>query len=144
MTNKRLWRVGLVVLAVGLVFVALLATRLGSVRGWIDDRYAKVEEPLDPELDSSEVYAASAAPRVVASDIADRWKPAERLVDPSGVFLRYADEIVAVTPAEEGSRIYVDDEENGYARWYGHVGGWWGTYSGPGESFRGGGPGAGK
>ena len=43
-----------------------------------------------------------------------------------------------------GSRILVDDEEGGYHRNYGYVGGFWGTYSGPAGSFRGGGPGAGK
>ena len=43
-----------------------------------------------------------------------------------------------------GSRIFVDDEEGGYHRNYFFVGGFWGTYSGPAGSFRGGGPGAGK
>ena len=40
--------------------------------------------------------------------------------------------------------IYVDDEEEGYRHWYGHVGGYWGTYSSRAEDGRGGGPGSGK
>ena len=82
----------------------------------------------------------------MAASIAGKWKPAERLADPSGYFLRYRNDIVAVTAAPEGggSRIFVDEERRGYARWYPYVGGYWGTYSGPGEGFRGGGPGAGK
>jgi hypothetical protein len=43
-----------------------------------------------------------------------------------------------------GSRIVVDDEETGYRRGFVYLGGWWGSYSGPAESFRGGGPGGGK
>ena len=81
----------------------------------------------------------------MAKDIAGAWKPADRLNDPSAIFLRYRGDYVAITPdSAGGSHIYVDDERRGYARWYPHVGGYWGTYSGPGEGIRGGGPGAGK
>jgi hypothetical protein len=52
--------------------------------------------------------------------------------------------MVVVVPMKGGSRIYVDDAKSGYRRWYGHVGGWFGTYSGPAEGLRGGGPGTGK
>ena len=47
-------------------------------------------------------------------------------------------------PGQAGSRIYVDDQRQGYNRWYPYIGGRWGTFSGPGETFRGGGPAAGK
>ena len=71
--------------------------------------------------------------------------PADRLNDSYGYFLRYRDDYVVVTSdGAGGSRIFVDDEEEGYRHWYGHVGGYWGTYSSPSEDNRGGGPGAGK
>lgn len=90
-------------------------------------------------------FASRSSTLATAADIADAFAPAERINDPDGVFLRYQDAIVAVTSdGARGSRIYVDAEEDGYRRWYGYVGGTWGTYSGRGESFRGGGPSGGK
>ena len=41
-------------------------------------------------------------------------------------------------------RIEVANQRSGYNHFYSYVGGFWGTYSGPSASFRGGGPGAGK
>ena len=116
----------------------------GSVRQHVRDTYTLVESN---DRDRSAVYSATGKPSAVAASIASKWKPAERLTDPSGFFLRYRNDIVVVTPAaegERGSRIYVDEQTRGYTRWYPYIGGYWGTYSGPGESFRGGGPGAGK
>ena len=37
-----------------------------------------------------------------AADIRSAWKPAEEVVDTGGTFLRYSDDIVAVTPARRG------------------------------------------
>jgi hypothetical protein len=65
-------------------------------------------------------------------------------VTESGVFLRYSDDVVSVVPQSGGSRIIVDDEDSGYRRNYLFVGGFWGTFSGRGQGFRGGGPGSGK
>ena len=128
------------VLALGAVHFGLR----GSVRQHVKDTYTLVETT---DGGRSAVYSATGKPSAVAASIADKWKPAERLTDPSGFFLRYRNDIVVVTPAAEGeggSRIYVDEQTRGYTRWYPYIGGYWGTYSGPGESFRGGGPGAGK
>jgi len=93
------------------------------------------------------VYTSTRPPGDVAHSIASAWKPAERINDPGGYFLRYNSAIVAVTAAgagQAGSKIYVDDQRQGYNRWYPYIGGRWGTFSGPGETFRGGGPAAGK
>lgn len=131
-------------LVVGLLgFAAVgIATR-GSLRDHLRDRYTLVRTT---DGGRSIEYASDNRPSAVAGSIADAWKPAERLSDPSGFFLRYRNDIVAVTasPDGAGSRIFVDEERRGYARWYPYIGGYWGTYSGPGERFRGGGPGAGK
>jgi hypothetical protein len=130
----------LVVGAVALTGV-LLTTR-GSVRDHLRDRYTLVRST---DGGRSIEYASDDRPSAVAAAIAGKWKPAERLADPSGYFLRYRNDIVAITAAAGGgSRIFVDEERRGYTRWYPYVGGYWGTYSGPGEGFRGGGPGAGK
>ena len=135
---------GVVLLLVGLLGLgAVLYASKGSVRDHLRTRYTLVSTS---EGGRSAVYSSPSAPSAVASSIAGKWKPAERLTDPSGYFLRYRNDIVAVTadPDGSGSRIHIDDERRGYTRWYPYIGGYWGTYSGPGEGFRGGGPGAGK
>jgi hypothetical protein len=135
---------GLIVAGLGtLGVVGLLAlTATTSVRDFVGDRYRLV---ASRDGGRSREYTSPDPPSRVVAAIAGRWKPAERLNDPSGYFLRYRDDYVVVSSERAGgSRIYVDDEEEGYRHWYGHVGGNWGTYSGPAETVRGGGPGAGK
>lgn len=112
----------------------------GSVRSHLAGTYALVSQE-----GRSAVYSSPQPPVAVARAIARRWRPSEQVNDPGGYFLRYRNDVVAVTPAGEGgSRIYVDDQRRGYARWYPYVGGRWGTFSGRGETVRGGGPGTGK
>jgi hypothetical protein len=133
--------------AAGVGLVALLGVMFGtrgSVRSYIAGRYQRVEAESKGR---SAVYTSTESPGAVAKTISGRWKPAERINDPGGSFLRYRSAIVAVTAAaagQTGSRIYVDDQSSGYNRWYPYVGGRWGTFSGAGETFRGGGPAAGK
>lgn len=133
--------------AAGIGLAALLGVVFGtkgSVRDHIAGKYQRVAAE---SKGSSVVYTSTEPPGAVAKSIAGAWKPAERINDPGGYFLRYRSAIVAITAAaagEAGSRIYVDDQRQGYNRWYPYIGGRWGTFSGPGETFRGGGPAAGK
>ena len=110
----------------------------GGVRGFIKDRYERAGGDR-----GAEVYQADAAPAAVAKEITDAHAPADRRATPEGVFLRYRDDFVGVTPEGQGSRITVADEDRGYALFFPFVGGYWGRYSGPAETFRGGGPGGG-
>lgn len=133
--------------AAGIGMVALLGVLFGtkgSVREHIAGKYQRVAAESNGR---SVVYTSTQPPGAVANAIAGAWKPAERINDPGGYFLRYRSAIVAVTAAaagQQGSRIYVDDQRSGYNRWYPYIGGRWGTFSGPGETFRGGGPAGGK
>lgn len=133
--------------AAGIGLAALLGVLFGtkdSVREYIAGKYQRVAAESQGR---SVVYTSTRPPGAVAQSISSAWKPAERINDPGGYFLRYGSAIVAVTAAgagQSGSRIYVDDQRRGYNRWYPYIGGRWGTFSGPGESFRGGGPAAGK
>lgn len=124
---------------VGLGALGLAVSRTGGVRGYLADNYTRVSNQGD-----SVVYTAARDPGSVYNEIRSRHRPADTLVQPSGYYLRYSDDIVVVTADGPGSRIYVDDENRGYAHWFPIVGGVWGTYRGPGETFRGGGPGTGK
>ena len=129
----------LALVGVALLLVAFLG-RGGGVARHIASTYERV-----PSASSDRTYRSPSPPDRVAADISAAWPPAQRITDPGGFFLRYRDDIVGVVPdGRGGSQIYVDDEDRGYARWYPYVGGRWGTYSGVGERFRGGGPGAGK
>ncbi len=136
MNGKRWIALLLVVAGIGGI---LALTQRGSVRSYVVRSYDVVSREGD-----SYVLRSDKGVTATAADIKQAWKPAEELVDPGGTFLRYSDDIVAVTPrAEGGSTIYLDDEDRGYNRWFVYVGGFWGVGS-PVGATRGGGPGAGK
>ena len=144
MSSRTQIVLGLALAGLGaVIFVGLLAfTGFRSPRDFLTDNYTLVSSQNGGR---SREYSSPKPPSEVVAAISRRWEPAERVNDPAGYFLRYRDDIVAVVPdGSGGSRIYVDDEEEGYRHWYGHVGGYWGTYSSQAEDGRGGGPGAGK
>jgi len=124
----------------------------GSVRDHIAKTYRQVGTEKPPGGSSAGrkqtlIYASPNSVTKTAAEISDHNKPADRRTTEAGAFLRYSDDVVSVVPPSgrtRGSRVLVDDEEGGYHRNYGYVGGFWGTYSGPAGSFRGGGPGSGK
>lgn len=118
-----------------LVLIGALISGSTSPRGWINSHYKRT---------AAGTYQAPGHPTKVAGDIARRFRPTDRAYDPSGVFLRYPEVVVAVLPAAGGSRVLVDSSRRGYARWYGYVGGRWGGPGGSASFFRGGGPGDGK
>ena len=130
--------------ALGLVALVLLATSLsqcgGSVRGFVRDTYDRAGT-----REGAEVYTSPKSVSAVTAEITDAWQPADRVTSSAGVFLRYADDIVAVHPrsGEAGTEIEVADERRGYALFFPYVGGWFGS-SGRGGTVRGGGPGSGK
>ena len=112
----------------------------GSPREWVLGHYRQVSHEAST---GSYVLESPRSVTQTAAEIRKAWKPAQQVVDPSGVYLRYQDLVVAVRPRSGGSTVYVDDERHGYAHWYGHVGGSWGVGS-PVDGTRGGGPGSGK
>ncbi|MDT0380325.1 DUF4247 domain-containing protein [Streptomyces sp. DSM 42041] len=102
---------------------------------WISSTY---EYELGDYVDPSD------APRKVADEIDGHTAAADRLSDDGMVFLRYEDDMVAISPRTSGSGsvIDIDDYDDGYDRWGSHVRSKWPA---PGSgSFRGGGPGLGK
>lgn len=129
--------------AIGLIVAGVLGLVLtfasaGSVKSYVKDHYKRTGSDR-----GAQVYTSPKPPARVASEIAKAHKPADRRVTPEGVFLRYRGDFVGVLASGRGSRIEVADEKRGYGLFFPFVGGYWGTYSGPAESFRGGGPGGG-
>ena len=134
------------ILAVVLVLAGIGGIFALSQRGSLRDHLVRTYDVTAQDGRSYTLTSAKSVPDT-AADIRDAWRPAEEVVDPGGTFLRYSDDIVAVTPnAEGGSTIYLDDEDRGYNRWFPYVVGFWGTggSGGPIGGARGGGPGAGK
>ncbi|MFI9584773.1 DUF4247 domain-containing protein [Streptomyces sp. NPDC052236] len=84
----------------------------------------------------------SDATSTVAEEIHDHTSAKDRTSDGDMVFLRYRNDIVAITPYQSGSKIELDDYRTGYSRWRPHVGSVWPDPDS--DAFRGGGPGAGK
>lgn len=130
-----------------LVAFVLLGTSLAScgssVRSYVDDTYERTGS-----RDGAAVYTSPRSVSATVDDLTDRWKPADRVTSPAGVFLRYSEAIVAVHPRPGGgggdpTEIEVADERRGYGLWFPYVGGWFGS-SGRGGTVRGGGPGTGK
>lgn len=129
----------LLVLALVLL-VGGLSSCGSSPRSWVKDHYTAAGKRGGADL-----YRTTQSVSKVTRDLTKAWKPADRLTDPGAVFLRYRDDLVIVRPRRGGgTEIAVDDADRGYASAYPFVGGWFGTYSGRAEGFRGGGPGTGK
>ena len=123
---------------VGLIVLLFAIFGGGGIRPYLDDNFRR-----QSANGNSVVYTSTAKPKAVYEQIRKARPPADTQLDPSGYFLRYSDDIVAITANGTGSRIYIDDERRGYSHWLFFVGGVWGT-GGSGENFRGGGPGGGK
>ena len=141
MSSRSLRILAVVLLLLGVGGIYALSQR-GSVRDHLIRTYDVVEQ------DGRSYTLRSPDPvSETAADIRSAWAPAEEVVDPGGTFLRYSDDIVAITPGDTGgSTVYLDDEERGYNRWFPYVVGFWGFggSGGPVGGTRGGGPGAGK
>ena len=141
MSPRSLKLLAAVLVLAGIAGIFALTQR-GSVRSHVLRTYDVVSQEGD-----SYVLRSGKTVTATAADIRSAWKPAEELTDPGGTFLRYSDDIVAVTPrAEGGSTVYLDDEDRGYNRWFPYVVGFWGFggSGGPIGGTRGGGPGTGK
>lgn len=142
MSGKRGLAIALIVL--GVLGIGGLFACNQSVEGWLADRCERGDVERDPNGNRAETFRCSDSASKVAADLAAAHEPADRRNTPEGHFLRYADDMVGVLPADEGSTAYLSDERNGYGFFFPFVGGFWGSYRGPGETFRGGGPASGK
>jgi hypothetical protein len=101
--------------------------------GWIRETYTPADTGY---VDSSDPTSR------VADEIHGNTSAQDRHSDDGMVFLRYRDDIVAVSPHRTGSLIEIADYRTGYHRWKPRLGNVWPDPDS--ASFRGGGPGSGK
>lgn len=134
----------LVVVAFGLLGLVGLFACNESVEGFLADRCTRGQVERDPQGNRAETFRCKDRPSKLAADLTDAHKPADSHTSPEGHFMRYSDDMVGITPEGDGSKAYLADERNGYLFFGPFVGGWWGTYGGRAEGFRGGGPAGGK
>lgn len=78
----------------------------------------------------------------VAQEIDGHTAAKSRISDSGKVFLRYRNDIVAISPHQNGSLIEIADYRSGYHRWKSHIRTLWPDPDS--NQFRGGGPGSGK
>ncbi|MGA8117198.1 MAG: DUF4247 domain-containing protein [Actinocatenispora sp.] len=139
--KTRSWFVLAAVLGgIGVLFTGLFLFS-GSPRSYVSGHYSRASHY---DRGTARAYTSGSSPSSVAGAIASSWRPAGRVVDGSGIYLRYSDDLIAVRPRGRGSLITVDGFKNGYHHYYSHVGYYWLPIGGHGELLRGGGPGAGK
>ncbi len=117
-----------------------------SVRDYLDSSCRHTGITTDPNGNRARRYDCPKPLREMAEALRKAHKPADQRTTTSGTFLRYSNDMVGITAGESPSRstAYLADERSGYAFFFPYVGGFWGTYRGPAESFRGGGPAGGK
>ena len=117
-----------------------------SVRDYLDESCRSIGVATDPNGNRARRYDCPRPPREMVGALREAHKPADTRTTASGTFLRYSNHMVGITAGEPPSRstAYLADERGGYAFFFPYVGGFWGTYRGPAESFRGGGPAGGK
>src|SRR5688500_18919718 len=92
----------------------------GSPRDYVAERYARTAAQ-DIGTDAL-AYRSDMSPTEVAADMAGEWEPADRYVDGSGVYLRYAEDSVVILPLAVGSLIMVERMRTAHQRYYGIVG----------------------
>lgn len=139
--SGKFWFViaGVLTLIGGIMAVNLFAFSGMSPRGYVAQEYTRTGGD-----DDRATYTSAHSPSRVAADIVDEWRPVSQYVDGSGIYLRYSDDAIVITPRTPGSQIEVMDDDRAYRAYYGFLGGAWGWSSPHGESFRGRGPGSGK
>jgi hypothetical protein len=98
---------------------------------YVSNSYGYDLDPKDP-------------PAKVADEINKHSSAKDRLEDSGMVFLRYRNDIVAVSPYEKGSKIEIDSYNSGYHHWNSYIRNRWPIPDTDGGAFRGGGPGSGK
>lgn len=160
-------KLGLVLVVLGIVGLGGLFACSSSVDSWLADNCTKGQMERDPQGHRARAWSCRGTPSSLAAKLAKEHSPADRRSTPEGHFLRYRDRMIGVLPAgtatasagtggavvraavdaggDDGRTKILDAKErDGYGYFNAYVGGWWGTYGGRGESFRGGGPAAGK
>ncbi|HEV2752589.1 MAG TPA: DUF4247 domain-containing protein [Solirubrobacteraceae bacterium] len=136
---KRSW-IGLIAAGIGVLVIGCgVAAGSGSPRAWLQDNCRATGPTRDANGNRADAFACPQPPTRTAAALADAHPPADRQSGGTGHFLRYSDTMVGVLGAQQGSRVLLARERDGYGYFFPYVGGFWGSTS-TGGSFRGGGP----
>lgn len=159
-------KLGIVLVVLGVVGLGGMFACSSSIDSWLADHCTKGKVETDPGGHRAQAWSCNGTPSKLAADLSKAHSPADRRSTPEGHFLRYRDRMIGVVPmtgatasadprgqvvravdaggGDRRTKILDARERDGYGYFNGYVGGWWGSYGGRGEGFRGGGPAAGK
>ncbi|MFC4376382.1 DUF4247 domain-containing protein [Nocardia halotolerans] len=139
-TSRTKWIVYGAFAAVFLVIVSVavfVALRDDDPREFVAERYLRARQ-LDQANDGL-AYTATAAPAVVAATIAEATDPRDRRSTGDFHYLRFDDDLIAVSPHAGGALVLVDSWANGSRRNHKHVSGYGWTSGSAAGDYRGGG-----
>ncbi len=112
-----------------------------SPREFVESEYKRAAN-LDVD-GVARAYTSPRTPAAVEDAIVDAWRPLDRAADQTGIYLRFADDVVTVQPNGSGSVIRVEGAGTACPRYRSTVGANW-NCDARAEDQRGGGPGDGK
>ncbi len=137
---------GIAVIALGTFGIAGILASSGSVRSWLDSKCHYTGTSRDQNGHRARRYDCPGSASTIAHRLRDAHHPADQRSTPAGHFLRFRNQMVGLTAGAVAGRSIarLASERDGYGFFNNYVGGWWGSYGGPAERFRGGGPGGGK
>src|SRR5262245_50787388 len=98
------------------MMVAALTNGAGSPQRFVAATYQR-SPGRDLDGGIARAYTSSRPPTVVAKEITDKWRPADRRADGSGIYLRYADDVITIVPAASGSLILIEGTRSAFRRY---------------------------
>ncbi|MBC7302313.1 MAG: DUF4247 domain-containing protein [Nocardia sp.] len=138
--NRTRWIVASLVAVVAVivaVVVVVVVTRDEDPREFVAEKYRRAQQ-LD-QANNGLAFLATAAPAAVAAAIAKATDPRDKRNTGDNHYLRFDDDLVAVSPHAGGSLVLVDNVSNGTRRHHAHVSGYGWTSGSAAGDYRGGG-----
>ncbi|WP_170112227.1 DUF4247 domain-containing protein [Nocardia fluminea] len=138
--NRTRWIIASLVAVVSVVVavvVVVVLTRDEDPRDFVAEKYRRAQQ-LD-QANNGLAYLATAAPAAVAATIAKATDPRDRRNTGDNHYLRFDNDLIAVSPHAGGSLVLVDSYANGTRRHHAHTSGYGWTSGSAAGDYRGGG-----
>lgn len=138
--NRTRWIIASLVTVVAVivaVIVVVVVTHDEDPREFVAEKYRRAQQ-LD-QTNNGLAYLAAATPAAVAATIAKATDPRDKRNTGDNHYLRFDNDLVAVSPHAGGALVLVDSLSNGTRRHHSHVSGYGWTSGSAAGDYRGGG-----
>ncbi|WP_336085637.1 DUF4247 domain-containing protein [Nocardia sp. SSK8] len=138
--NRTRWIVAGILATVAVIitaFIVVLVTGAEDPREFVAEKYQR-SRALD-QANNGIAFTTTGTPAAVAAAIAKATDPRDRRNTGDNHYLRFADDLIAVSPHAGGSLILVDSLANGVRRHHSHVTSYGWTSGSAAGDYRGGG-----